>query len=209
MPSRNSIKKFQSDAIYHVYNRGVAKRNIFLDDQDYRAFLRRLELMLLPKEETESVQRAKDRIRITNYHKRVHLQAFCLMANHFHLMLWHADESAITQFMHTLSTSYSMYFNRKYKRVGPLFQGRFKAVWVDDDDYHIHLSRYIHCNPLVLGADVYTYSYSSLQYYFEPNVPRWLQPGSVQEHFADKTEYQHFIDDLSDIKAAETTYSLN
>ncbi len=211
MPSRNSIKQFQPEALYHVYNRGVGKADIFRDEQDCRAFMRRLELMLLPAKHAESVQhiKEKDRIRIANYHDRIKMLAFCLMPNHFHLMLEQVDDQAITQFMHTLSTSYSMYFNHKYDRVGPLFQGRFKAAWVDSDEYSMHLSRYIHSNPVSLGQDIYTYAYSSLKYYFNQEKPVWLSVDPIMQYFSNTSEYKQFVDDLKDIKTAEKQYTLD
>lgn len=209
MPSRNSIKQFQAECLYHVYNRGVGKADVFHDKQDYRAFMRRLELMLLPVKDAENVQHNNDRIRIANYSERIKMVAFCLMPNHFHLMLYQEDQQAITQFMHTLSTSYSMYFNHKYDRVGPLFQGRFKAVWVDSDEYSMHLSRYIHCNPLSLKQDIYTYPYSSLQYYLIQESPGWLSIEGVKQYFHDISKYKQFVNDLSDIKVAEERYSLD
>ncbi len=209
MPSRNSVKQFQEEGLYHVYNRGVGKAPIFLDEQDYTAFMRRLELMLLAEREAAQSQHNKQRIRIGNYSGRVRLVAFCLMPNHFHLMLWQTDQTAITEFMRTLCTSYGMYFNRKYDRVGPVFQGRFKAILVDSDTYSTHLSRYIHCNPMDLGLDVYTYRYSSLQYYFAPLYPKWLAPQFLENQFSSKAEYHRFVNDLSDMQTTEEQYGLD
>lgn len=209
MPSRNSIKQFQPESSYHVYNRGVGKADIFKDKQDYDAFCRRLMLMLLPENEVEQLQHTKNRIRLLNLSDRVQLQAYCLMPNHFHFMLRQIDETAITQFMHALTTSYSMYFNRKYDRVGPVFQGRFKAVWVDSDAYFMHLSRYIHCNPVKLGLNIYEYPYSSLQYYFKSNTLDWLKPKMVEEQFSGADEYHEFVGDLQSLGEDEIIYDLD
>ncbi len=209
MPNRNTVRAFQPQAIYHVYNRGVAKQSIFLDDQDYRAFIRRLELLLLPEDEAERLQHTTNRIRLQNLHSQVELQAFCLMPNHFHLMIKQGDDArAITRSMRTLSTSYSMYFNKKYNRIGPIFQGRYKASWVNNEPYMLHLSRYIHCNPLALKKDIYAYPFSSLQYYFQESCPKWVEPGDIESLFSSQFEYEEFVDDLIDIDREAQDYEL-
>ena len=113
---------------YHVYNRGNRKNKIFLNVKDYQRFLRKL------KEYTKKFD--------------VSLVCYCLMPNHFHLLLVQKDESAITKFMLSLCTSYSKYFNIKHELVGRLFQARFRAKIVETDEYLLHLSRYIHLNSI-------------------------------------------------------------
>ncbi len=209
MANRNTIRTFQTEAIYHVYNRGVARQPIFLDEQDYQAFMRRLKLMFSPPEQAEKLQHMQNRIRINSSYNQVWLQAFCLMPNHFHMMLKQgANENAITSMMRTLATSYSMYFNAKYDRVGSVFQGRFKAAHVDNYTYLLHLSRYIHCNPIALKADIYTYPFSSLQYYYIRNKPEWLAPDEVEQLFSSQTEYYAFVNDLKDLKSVSELYDL-
>ena len=80
----------------------------------------------------------------------VKILAFCLMPNHFHLLLQQVKDGGIIKFMQKLGTGYTMYFNKVYERVGSLFQGRFKAVLVNQESHFIHLPYYIHCNPLDL-----------------------------------------------------------
>ncbi|MBI4991084.1 transposase [Candidatus Gottesmanbacteria bacterium] len=122
------LRQFQLDMPYHIYNRGNRKNSIFLDTKDYLRFIRRL-------------KEYKDRFEIE-------LLCYCLMSNHFHLLLKSRKEDAITKFMLTLCTSYSKYFNIKHELVGRLFQERFRAKLVETDEYLLHLSRYIHLNPI-------------------------------------------------------------
>ncbi|OGY67554.1 MAG: hypothetical protein A3H63_00835 [Candidatus Harrisonbacteria bacterium RIFCSPLOWO2_02_FULL_45_10c] len=143
-----------SDQIYHIYNRGVEKRKIFLEDEDYLRFIENLyefndELSALNKyyrQPYEIGSRNKEREIL------VEILAFCLMPNHFHLFIRQKNGSGISRFIQKLSIGYSMYFNKKYKRIGPLFQGKFKAVLVNQDKHFIHLPFYIHLNPLDLVA---------------------------------------------------------
>lgn len=146
---------FDNDHIYHIYNRGVEKRDIFLAPNDFRRFIVNLyefndiapalnfgrHLSLQPIE-----------VRLQSVRKRllVEILAFCLMPNHYHLMLRQLAENGITMFMRKLGTGYTNYFNLKYKRVGPLFQGKFKTVLLEREQHFQHLPHYIHLNPLDL-----------------------------------------------------------
>ena len=92
----------------------------------------------------------------------------------------------MTEFIRAVSTSYAMYFNKKYKRVGSLFQGVYKAVSVDEDSYLLHLSRYIHRNPLVTGSDPVTmekYPYSSMSNFLNPSQRPWITTNKILEYF--------------------------
>jgi len=132
--------KFFSGGYYHIYSRGNEKREIFIDKKDYERFLSRLE-------------------EYKEIHK-VSIICYCLMPNHYHFILRQNTEKSLSFFLHRLMVSYSMYFNKRYKRVGHLFQGNFKAKLIDKDEYLLHLSRYIHLNPLEISS-----SKSDLRYY--------------------------------------------
>jgi len=139
---------FSPGEYYHVYNRGVEKRKIFLEDRDYNRFLKMLFLANgsnpivfktvqgLPLDKLEPGERV------------VAIGAFVLMPNHFHILVKERVAGGLTNFMLKLTTGYAMYFNKKYERVGSLFQSRFKAEHVDDDDYLKYLFSYIHLNPI-------------------------------------------------------------
>lgn len=150
-------KNFAPGEYYHVYNRGVGKMNIFEDDQDYRVFLSRLRENLFPNDELISLEGA------VQGNKRNHtayvrkslppnsfaLICYCLMPNHFHLLIKQNEEVSITKLLSKICTSYSKYFNNKHERVGVLFQDRFKAERVSKNEYLLWLSVYIHLNPRV------------------------------------------------------------
>jgi putative transposase len=153
MPQKHSIKTYVQGGVYHVYNRGVEKRNIFLDDQDYRVFLNLLKesllnptLLLSCQDDTLTNKRRKDRQPKT-FFERIMLLAYCCMPNHFHLMIKQCDAHSLDIFIKTICTRYAMYFNKKYHRVGKLFQSSYKAILIMDESYFLHLSRYIHRNP--------------------------------------------------------------
>jgi len=138
---------FATDCYYHIYNRGVEKRVIFQGNKDYKRFLLGLEEFntSLPTE-IRSIQLPKTEAEPPE--KLVEIVCFCLMPNHYHLIIKQTVSNGITQFMHKLGTGYAMYFNKKWKRSGILFEGNFKAKLIETDEYLLHLSRYIHLNPV-------------------------------------------------------------
>lgn len=187
MPSRNLLKEYAVDQFYHVYNRGVEKREIFLDEQDYIVFLG-----LLKKYLTGESPNNKNRHAFKSLSKDVQLLAYCLMPNHFHLLLYQSSENGITQLLRRISTGYVMYFNERYKRVGPLFQGTYKASHINSDVYLHHISRYIHLNP----NDYSTWPYSSFLNYAGEKQTQWLTMGPVLELFDDdKQKYIAYVKD--------------
>ncbi|MBF8250286.1 MAG: Tnp protein [Candidatus Levybacteria bacterium] len=167
MPAKNSIKQYLENGYYHIYNRGVEKRIIFLDQQDYAVFLSYLKEYLLPKKEKELHDRLADpqissternkiiiRLKLNNFSGEITLLAYCLMPNHFHFFIKQKSVGAIDSFMNSLATRYTMYFNRKYKRVGHLYQGVYKAVLIVSEPQFLHLSRYIHRQALASPGSV-------------------------------------------------------
>lgn len=110
------------------------------------------------------------------------------MPNHFHLLIKQANKDSMTRFVQALCTSYSMYFNKKYDRVGPLFQGVYKAILVTEEPYLLHLSRYIHLNPteLLTGSSFIRpneYDYSSYLYYLRKKKAEWINPEPILDFF--------------------------
>lgn len=147
-----------TNEFYHVYNRGVARQPTFLTKWDYQQTILALSyyrfinppLKLSRFKELSYEQRQKYFSDLEGMgDKLVDIISFVLMPNHFHFLLKQAADGGISKFLSQVTNSYTRYFNTKHKRVGPLFQGTFKAVHVETDEQLIHLSRYIHLNPLV------------------------------------------------------------
>jgi putative transposase len=157
MPARNAVKIYLKDAFYHIYNRGVEGRSIFCDDQDYRIFLSYIKRYLTRITRNEVPPRWR-----SDVVDKLQLVSYCLMPNHFHLLVKQKTSDGMTIFMKALMNSYVRYFNQKYKRVGGLFQGVFKAVEIAEETYLLHLTRYIHLNPL----DLEGINFSRLEDYF-------------------------------------------
>jgi REP element-mobilizing transposase RayT len=183
MPYRDPI--FYTGGYYHVYSRGSEKRVIFLDKADKGRFLDRLE-------------------EYKNLHN-VKIIAYCLMPNHYHLLIQQNSDEAISKFISRLNLAYAMYFNKRYERVGPLFQGRFKAKHVETDEYLLHLSRYIHLNPLShLGErGLRNYHWSSLKDYLGDSKEGFVEIECIAGYFNSKNwkaDYKKFIKAEADEK---------
>lgn len=222
MPAKNSIKVYAENGYYHLYNRGVDKRVIFGDAQDYAVFLSYLKTYLIPKNEHELRQkladstisyREKDKIlnllRLNNFADEITLICYCLMPNHFHLLIKQNSANSIDRFMNSLCTRYTMYFNRKYKRIGPLCQDVYKAVMVESDEQLLHLTRYIHRNPIssatkgdALRAEI-TKQPSSYPEYLEQRKTEWVHPEDILSFFSKtipQLSYQSFVEQSEDLE---------
>ncbi len=157
MPAKNSRKEYLENGYYHIYNRGVEKRKIFMDRQDYVVFLGYLKEYLTQKDEKFLNQMLSDEtsspnekakatslLRMNNFSNEVGLLAYCLMPNHFHLLIKQKSAGSMDKFMNSIGTRYTMYFNKRYKRVGKLYQGVYKAALVNSENQFLYLSKYIH-----------------------------------------------------------------
>ena len=142
---------FSADEFYHIYNRGTDKRHIFLNEDDYRYFQKLLYICNSPNRIIlRDLSKGISVYSVEREDTFVDIGSYCLMPNHFHLLLFEKRDSGISTFMSKLSTAYAVYFNRKYKRTGGLFEGRFKAIHVEEDGYLEYLFSYIHLNPIKL-----------------------------------------------------------
>lgn len=215
MPAKNSIKIYIEDGFYHVYNRGINKMPIFLDEQDYRVFFYFLGLYLLPKE--DSINKIRNNIKLSeddknkkvskilalnNFNEKIEILCFVLMPNHFHFLLRQKNKNDMKLFIKSFLTKYSQYYNKKYKRVGPVFQGRYKAILINKEEYLLHLSRYIHQNPMEIISKrekLQNYSWSSYSAYIYGKGPVWLNKDLILSFFRkaggfDFSSYQGFVE---------------
>lgn len=149
--------QFAEGEFYHLYNRGVDKRTVFVNKEDHDRF--QAYLYILNDDSNDRFGKnftSKNRVELYSQARidpLVAIGAYCLMPNHFHILATPLVENGISKFMHKLQTAYTMYFNEKMERSGSLFQGTFKATHVDDDEYLRYLYAYIHLNPAKLLTD--------------------------------------------------------
>jgi putative transposase len=202
MPGKNTVKELYADGYYHVYNRGVAKQKIFCKREDYVVFLRFLKEYLLPLNHVDRIilQGINPRRRAISLHGEVQLLAYCLMPNHFHLLVRNLSKNGLSRFMKAISTNYAMYFNHEYKRVGPLFQGIYKAVEISDERYYMWITRYIHRNPrdlLTRDQPLSLYEFSSYPAYLGRWKADWLDSDEISGMFSQsnpRATYKNFVE---------------
>lgn len=199
MPYR--IIPLATGQVYHVFNRGVAKMPVFDDRRDYNRFLETIYYYQFqgPKPQFSQLNRFKD----FEYEKNkriVEIICYCLMPNHYHFMLRQLEEKGISEFINKVSNSYTKYFNTRHERVGPLFQGQFKAVRVESDEQLIHLSRYIHLNPIAsyLVKNLRDYPWSSYVSYLELQEDKICNKEVVISLFKNSKRYEQFVLDQVD-----------
>ncbi len=186
MPTRNVAKVFVSNSYYHVYNRGWNLGKIFLDEEDYFYFERLLARHLSP-------QPAKDKLgrEYPHYYPEVHLIAYCLMGNHFHLLTYqYGNEKAITKLMTSLMTAYTAYFNKRHQRRGSLVESTYKATRIDNDTQLLRTTRYIHLN----HSRYATWKHSSYYDYLNPSR-EWINSQPILELFPSVDAYIEFVAD--------------
>ncbi len=209
-----SIRKvsFLADEYYHIYNRGNSKQKIFLNEEDYTHFIK---LLFLCNSTKSIVCRdiSSNAYDFDREETLVYIGAYCLMPNHFHLLIKEKTESGISRFIQKVSTAYSMYFNKKYKRTGGLFEGKFKSQHIGIDRYMKYMFSYIHLNPIKLiepswkergikntkNAHKYlnTYQYSSYIDYLDKNRLRSkiLDKKEFPKYFPSKNSFEREIID--------------
>jgi REP element-mobilizing transposase RayT len=194
--NNRDYKEFSSKNIYHIYNRGNNKEKIFFEDQDYKAFIFRLGLCLGFREEELNKEKLiampYSRIRIVNLNKNnLKLHSFCLMPNHFHLLIEQIKDISVSNLISKLCTSYAKYINKKYKRVGHVFQDKFKAVLIENNSQLMWTSSYIHMNPVKdkLVKHPKDYKWSSYNdFVTERNLPI-VNKELLTETFSDKKSF--------------------
>jgi len=217
--------QFSPGEYYHVYNRGTDKRKIFLNKKDYERF----QALLYVANDTAPVHfgnQGRTSVGVFNMPRKsplVSIGAYCLMPNHFHILIHETKEGGISTFMQKLSTAYSMYFNKKYERTGALFEGKFKAQHVTDDTYLEYLFSYIHLNPVKLidpkwteGGVIdkeevkkylFSYAYSSyldLLKKFERSASVVLDLETFPDYFNKPKDFEEFINQWLSIKDEHT-----
>lgn len=197
---------FETGCYYHLYNRGTERRDIFVDDVDRFRFVHYL------YESNSSGPMSK--LLEPNYRGRtsvirnrrgepiVEILAWCLMPNHYHLLVRQLVARGISRFLQKLGTGYTMFFNTRHERSGVLFQGKTKAKWVNEEAYLTRMAAYIHANPAELydggvrkrREALHDYRWSSHHDYFgKKNFPSIISKGTLLSEVGEASEQEHFL----------------
>jgi putative transposase len=195
------ITEFHNEGFYHIYNRGVDKQDIFLDIYDYQ---RMMDTLLIKNDSTTTIKhgfRKSEIKKIILQEPYVKIHAFCLMTNHFHLLVEQKKQGGVSDYLQRVGNSYTKYFNAKYKRTGHIFESTFKDRIIESEKYLCHLSRYIHSNPhkyckLKNKFDyIKHYKWSSLRHYLGLEKIKIVDDSIIRKYFQNIDEYEQYIFD--------------
>lgn len=174
---------------YHVFNRGDNRQSIFFERENYLFFLRRVREYLMGEKTSEVLETSEVCVH------PVTVVAYCLMPNHYHLLVQPNDDE-LSGYLMRLSVSYTKAINKRYERTGSLFQGQFRAVLVDTDEQLLHLSRYIHLNPVLAGLAKRPEDWEFSSYREFIGMRRGTLPTLeiVMSQFTSSGEYRRFVE---------------
>lgn len=204
----NRKEPFITEEYYHLYNRGIDKRNIFSNQGDVNRFFQSMiefnviepigsiyEKTYSPKRYVNFGGSTSKKVAFRNK-KLIEFIAYCLNPNHYHFIVRQVSERGIEKFMHRLGTGYTMYFNEKEKRSGSLFQGRFKAIHIESNEYLLHVSAYVNLNDRVHNFGGSTSkkvrSVSSWGEYMDKKINGICEKEIILEQFSGVPEYKEF-----------------
>jgi len=209
MPSR--FTPLVTNYYYHVFNRGVNKQSIFEGIRSYKRFtniirfynfvdypLRFSKFLLLSRDQRREIWN-----RLAGTKTYIDIISYCLMPNHFHILLKQNQDGGISKFLSVIQNSYTKYTNTKNERIGPLLQGQFKAVKIDSEEQLLHISRYIHLNPyssaVVANLNFLpNYEWSSFKEFITDQPYEICKKDVILDSFKSADEYKNFVLDNAD-----------
>lgn len=207
MSKRNLV--LTTDEIYHVFNRSVGKQTIFSFKSNLTRILDILEFYRFPQElrfskfkTLSQILRNEYLLSLRNKSALVEIYAYAFMPNHFHLLLKQLKDKGIARFVSNIQNSFAKYFNTKFERHGALFQNPFKAKRVETDEQFVHVSRYIHLNPvtsyLIEFDELSTYPWTSFPIYAGNQENPFVSTKLLLQMFGSKDKYIKFVGDQVD-----------
>lgn len=200
MPRRNVI--FAQGEFYHIFNHSVASIPIFKGERESEIFLDCIKfyLQLKPPTKFSIFRKSRQSFPLNLNEKITSIINYCLMPNHFHFTLKEEKEGGIKEFIQRISNSFAHYFSLKYKSRGHVFEDKFKAVHIETEEQLIHLSRYIHLNPVTsyLVKRPEDYFYSSYKIYLSKESSDFIDPSPVLSNFSSRSKYYEFVSSQKD-----------
>lgn len=202
---------FANNEIYHVFNRGVERRPTFTDKNEYTRAMTSINFYRFRQSLTGLASYLKLNLEkrdalskslFDEKNKLVEIISYCLMPNHFHLLLKQMTNNGISMFLSNFTNSYTRYFNIKHTRIGPLYQGVFKAVRMESTEQLIYVNRYVHLNPvaslIVPENNLDTYPWSSLVEYLEEGQEKICNTKIILDQFPSIESYRKYVHDQID-----------
>lgn len=205
---------FVQNEYYHIYNRGVDKRDVFLEERDFRRFLLAMNLLNYEKDglmrrwkdfKENHPEKSLDEFLVISVKERkylIEIVAYCLNSNHYHFILKQGNnENGIKLFMQRLGNSYTKYFNEKHKRNGALFQGRFKSTHIEPNNF-LRMSVYVNCNSEIHGIHpAKSYRWCSFSEYLGKEENKLCEKGVILDQFRNSQDYlKYAVENIADFR---------
>jgi len=192
MPSK--VVPLVTNETYHVFNRGVDKRQIFMDKVDYFRFHTSLQLFNAEDTAGSIYELRFNKDWIKKQKPLVKIHAYCLLGNHYHLLLTQVVDGGVSEFMKRLNGGFTSYFNERYERSGSLFQGRFKRVHVTSNEQLLYLAAYVNLNNLV--HDRKEYCLSSFDAYINKRDESFVKTSLITKQYKDCDDFARAAKDI-------------
>ncbi|MCL5784669.1 MAG: transposase [Patescibacteria group bacterium] len=201
---------FQNNEIYHVFNRGIDRRSTFNDKKEFERiqklikFYRHKNIPIRFSQVNQQPIDIREKMleELHSSERILDILSYCIMPNHFHFLLKQTSDKGISSFISNITNAYIKYFNTKYKRAGPLFEGVFKAVHIETDEQLVHASRYIHLNPvtssIIPSEELENYHWSSYPEYLSLSAEEISQKDLVLSMFKSTQAYREFVNNQID-----------
>ncbi len=188
--------QFANNEYYHILNRGVDKREIFNDYEDLTRFLQGMDEFNTIEPIGSLFENFYRKDKKEKQKKLVNFICYCLNPNHYHFILEQITDKGIEKFMHRLGIGYTMFFNKKYDRNGSLFQGGYKDIHINSNEYLLHLSAYVNLNNRVhrLGDSISKFKSKSSWEEYENNFDGFCKKDIILGQFKNTSEYQEFVE---------------
>ncbi len=205
MPSKYMLRDLRGNSYYHAYNQGLESRDIFKDEQDYKVFLFYLYIYTVPLEAVlAKYPDLPPRLQAKNLSRDVNLVAYCLMPNHFHLLLKQESSASMPRLLKQVTNGYTTYFNSKYQRMGGrLMHGRYKSALIESEYLLVQMVRFVHLNPSSTGlcANPGDYSWSSYKNPLHVNelMDRFGSLEEWEKFHLDKESYERNLEKIANL----------
>lgn len=209
VPYRKTV--FSNNEIYHIFNRSIAKSPIFKNTRDYNRFLDVVNFYKFKKPPIrfsfyDRLEKQMKLEFLENLTKTspllIEIFSFSLMPNHFHFLVKQLEDKGAIDFTRNMQNSYAKFFNTKYERTGSLFQSQFKAVRIESEEQLLHVSRYIHLNPvssfLIKLEELERYPWTSFPDYLGKRTSPFITTSFILNNFSTPAHYKKFVLDQAD-----------
>jgi putative transposase len=198
MPAKHTQRSFIEGGLYHIYN-SAKKDLLFKEEEDYKTFLFYLYIYVRPiKSVLQQYDELPFRLQIKNLNKEVDILTYCLMPDHFHIIVKQTSLQGVQKLLKQVTNAYTEYFNKKYRLTGPVVKGRYKAIVIEKEKHLLELSRYIHLHPVIsqISQRAQDYEWSSMKEFENTSSDAICNKRLILSYFSSNKDFVRFTNDI-------------